>query len=129
MVEHTSELSKLVDQLTEERFVHRGIDGVNDLQPERPIDRPARLIPIELRRSIIGRIDSSADVVLAKLGSGDQAVRADQSIDHGRNPQRRCPHLAVGDYDAGLHDVASADFRCDAVAGRLKVEMSVGDSG
>lgn len=40
--------AKLVDQLTEERFVHRGIDDVNNLQPERPIDGPACLIPKEL---------------------------------------------------------------------------------
>src|SRR5579863_8508220 len=59
--------AELVDQLTEERFVHRGINDVNDLQPKRPIDGPACFVPVKLRCSIIGRIDPSADVVLAKL--------------------------------------------------------------
>src|SRR5580700_3851354 len=79
--------AKLVDQLAEERFIHRGIDRVDDFQPECPIDGPACLIAIELRRSIVG-IDAAADMVLAQLRPRDQAIRAYKPIDHRRDTQR-----------------------------------------
>ncbi len=108
-------------------FIGDGGNRVLNLHQKCLIRGVDRLLPVDLK-IVLRKIDSLADVAALLGGDVDHhAVTAHKPIHEGHNGNHALPNFAIGDDNAGLHNVAGGNFPLHLVINDFDIHIPIRD--